>query len=533
MSLHDLHTSEIENERTPSVFRDFLASVMAVYLSITKKRPEMPVAEQFANSVRHRLTVLTPTDLMTVQTLLVISMYEWGTGNRQQAWMTSGMAIRMMQFLQAVQASASHSQAELQMYNRTSWSCFIMDRLILSGIPQPATLSHTSLNTFWPSSEEDFIFGQPPNGPNRIESGQNILEHMRGDMANYYSTLVRGFDIWMRILKWVISGGRRLPGMNLPENHPWTSTSPWALLYGELQTWRELQEKRMLYPDASIASHAALGQAEPFAYLNLIYFVRYVRLLAIATVEYSLSHHAVSLLFLDRAYLPFLPTTCDKPSGPIDPPLLPSDAPIGWWRDRANELFVSAASISIIMGDLDDADVSLYTPFPGFCLFSAVTTNLYALAFPWMDPEENQKGSLLIEKDLCWLDRFRTIWRIGEGWWLTSQHCKRLYEHASADLDRYRGRSRADFDVLESSIHDCQGRPSRHDEVALHNEGVTLPDHGTSAHINEQGRWETQDARDISDVLMQTDLGWSQLWPLWGQQYDGPFAAGGLPLGID
>lgn len=32
----------------------------------------------------------------------------------------------------------------------------------------------------------------------------------------------------------------------------------------------------MLFPESSVASHAALQQAEPFAYLNLVFYVRCV-----------------------------------------------------------------------------------------------------------------------------------------------------------------------------------------------------------------------------------------------------------------
>lgn len=161
-----------------------------------------------------------------------------------------------------------------QSSNHTLWSCFIIDRLLFSGRLQPATLFFHLLHTFWPSSEEDFVFSQLPGEPILTDSGQGLLDNMRGNMANYYNTLVRGFDIWSRILRFIVTGGRRLPGMHLPVNHPWVSTSLWKLLYEELRIWRERQEKRMLYPEASIESHAALGQAEPFAYLNLIYYTR-------------------------------------------------------------------------------------------------------------------------------------------------------------------------------------------------------------------------------------------------------------------
>ncbi|KAH7346090.1 fungal-specific transcription factor domain-containing protein [Pyrenochaeta sp. MPI-SDFR-AT-0127] len=488
-----------------------LTAIVAVHVSMTKGKSTLPTADQIVSKVWLHVALLEPPDLVVVQTLLVLSMFEWGKGNGHKAWMISGMAIRMMQSLLVADPSASQSPAELQSSNRTLWSCFIIDRLVFSGRPQPVTLSYHSLHTFWPSSDEDFVFSQLPCEPVLADSGQGLLENMRGNMAYYYNTLVRGFDIWSRILRFIVSGGRRLPGMHLPANHPWISTSPWKLLYDELQTWRERQEKRMLYPEASIESHAALGQAEPFAYLNLIYYT--------------------SLLFLNREYIPFLPKSRSEPSGPIDPPLLSVDPPVKWWHDRAEELFTSAIRISLIMSELDDADAPLCAPFPGFCLFSAATTNLYSLAFPWMHPNRNQNMAELVETDFGLLDKFRKIWHIGEGWWLTVQQCKRLYDHARTNLNGFDQRTRADFSTLESAIHDGQRRDSRHEERLVQGEilmpdGQQMPSHTS----NEQG-WAGQDAM-MSDILLHNNWDGNQLWPLWGQQHDDFFAFEEFPAGI-
>lgn len=105
-------------------------------------------------------------------------------------------------------------------------------------------------------------------------SGDYLLHDMPGEMSYCYDVLVRGFDIWSRILDWIIRGGRRLPDMNSPTNCPWVPGSPWFKYHEEIRAWRNLQSRRLWYPETSIASHAALGQAEQFAYVNLVYYVR-------------------------------------------------------------------------------------------------------------------------------------------------------------------------------------------------------------------------------------------------------------------
>jgi hypothetical protein len=151
-----------------------------------------------------------------------------------------------------------------------------MDRMIYCGKTQPFTLSISSLDTHWPVAEDDFAFGEGGNRVHAREDGNGLLDCMDRDMKNYYSILTRGFDIWARILVWVVSGGRRIPGMCLPENHPWVAGSVWRLLYDDLQEWRNRQDKRLHFPITSVESHAALGQAEPFVYLNLIYYAGWV-----------------------------------------------------------------------------------------------------------------------------------------------------------------------------------------------------------------------------------------------------------------
>lgn len=230
--------------------------------------------EDYGKYAREAIYAVDVPDVLTVQTLLIIAINEWGVGNGYKAWMYSGMAIRMMQSLLILIKPGTLLELEQEVQNRTLWSCFILDRLIFCGKSQPPALSISSLYTHWPIGERDFAFGQS-SGPRHVMiEGQGLLQHMKGDIDHYYSILVRGFDIWSRILKWIVSGGRRQQGMCLPENHPWIEGSPWRSMYDELCAWRELHEPRIRYPETQVEGHASLGQGEICGYLNLLYFVR-------------------------------------------------------------------------------------------------------------------------------------------------------------------------------------------------------------------------------------------------------------------
>jgi hypothetical protein len=92
-SLRDLQS--LKSLESPAL-QTFFLSIMALYAVLGRDKVKLFTADQFATAARERMTILTPPSLVTVQTLLVLSMYEWGIGNRQQAWLSSGMAIRMM-----------------------------------------------------------------------------------------------------------------------------------------------------------------------------------------------------------------------------------------------------------------------------------------------------------------------------------------------------------------------------------------------------------------------------------------------------
>lgn len=111
-----------------------------------------------------------------------------------------------------------------------------------------------------------------------------------------------------------------------------------------------------------------------------------------------------------------MPTSASEPQGPVDPPHLNASGPTGWWSDRAAELFNAAKCITAILEELDELDSLLITPFAGFCAFSAAAMNLYVAAFPRMNLERSEDATALAHQNIVYLNKFRQIWKIGEGW---------------------------------------------------------------------------------------------------------------------
>lgn len=119
---------------------------------------------------------------------------------------------------------------------------------------------------------------------------------------------------------------------------------------------------------------------------------------------------------LNREYFPFLPKPHAEPQGPTDPPLLEAEAPPRYWENSAKELFEAAAHVATILRDALEWGMTMMTPVPGFCGFSACYLNLYAIHFPNMTAGCSPKAKEHLDMGLAYLKEFRKAWDLGEGW---------------------------------------------------------------------------------------------------------------------
>jgi hypothetical protein len=187
-----------------------------------------------------------------------------------------GMATRMIQFLTVMKKDRHVDAITSEIENRTFWSCFILDRMIFCGVSQPMVLPLASMNIPFPIGEQDFAFGRS-SAPRYTQ--QDLVEgRMPYEIYNtvdyYYHVLVRGFDIWARVLKFIVEGGRRGPRMSVPQNCPWAASSPWNIIFRDLKAWRQCQSERLRYQESFIVAQVSLGRGEAAAYVNLIYYLR-------------------------------------------------------------------------------------------------------------------------------------------------------------------------------------------------------------------------------------------------------------------
>lgn len=148
--------------------------------------------------------------------------------------------------------------------------------------------------------------------------------------------------------------------------------------------------------------------------------------------------------------------------------------------------------------------------------------NIYVACFPQMNLGRSGGRETDFDLDLAYLEEFQARWPMGAGWWATIKRIQDLYQRASADRSRYAGKTRADFQHLETSIHDCTGAsPGSSDGSVIlgRREDLTQVHRRSEDHqaaISLQQASQIRSSNDASFQASQVIPDWNELWSLWG-----------------
>lgn len=168
------------------------------------------------------------------------------------------------------------SQTQYEQLVRTYWVCFAQDCELSSGARQHFALSFSNISVPLPISDRDFTFNQVPErrlmpadmNKNCSLAGNFTIEHG-------LTIVTRGFDIFVRILRFANEHRRALASLTSDDSETSPLHQIWQKLREELEEWRSLQDKTVQYPDTPVQAQVSLGYGELFAYINLLYFMRY------------------------------------------------------------------------------------------------------------------------------------------------------------------------------------------------------------------------------------------------------------------
>lgn len=401
---------------------------------------------------------ITVVSVERVQAFLMLGLYEW-TRNRPQggvrAWMYVGVAIRMAQALRlgcgdAVaqngdllrsrnkrpsQPEGSHSDIviEKEIRRRTMFSCFILDRLLAVGDDRVSMISSTDLHIQLPCSEFAFdLASEVYTGflNNSDELAQQSIRLTRDDSV--LSRFVKLVDLWGEITRYSFSGGRATEG----DKRPWDSSSTFMRLRKRLDAFY-----------SSLPDTFTLSPKNFYRHDNHQATSMYVSLHVLGSVCQIMIH---------REYIPFIPIRCSRPAGPLDPPLILDDGPLGFWEESAEHVFKSARDIVGIIelsGDkLPQSSLVL------FAIWTAAFCGLYAIHFPQMDTRHHmiRPGDIQPQheeiygqsKESATGVTFRTLTKLAPYLPLAGTYLK-IFK----DCDRYFTQVRNDFYKFEGRTH--------------------------------------------------------------------------------
>ncbi|EKG19574.1 hypothetical protein MPH_03438 [Macrophomina phaseolina MS6] len=495
----------------------FHPQLVAYHSTSGSKQSPQIAAEYYASACRSRIAGMYGVDpgvpdLQRIQAMLMLGLHEWGSCQGSKAWVTVGIAIRGAQLLglqfesdlddmplarsTAMVEEARHLGVSLhqresaisgkgdafieqETRRRTFWSCFIMDRYLSSGKYRPQMLNIQDLRIQLPCSERAFLFGEnvktlmlgeeahdvagraqiqhqrktsvmlgsksgSPNGGTPVSSDRSPItatgfgreddEDGRWELGSdegILSRYIKVLDLYGRIVKWSCSGGRRRE-----QYPPWDERSTFSTLQRLHGRFKDGLPRDMTLTTANISAHITSRTSTPFVLMHIV--------------------HLLSGMILHREYIPFIPLRSPKPQGPLDPPTFPPEdysIPEGFWEQSARELFKSARDVIDLVRICQEWGVLVETPIVGFATYTAAFTGVYAINFPWMDPQGymckgtqsrdpvksetgDSPGAEAARKALEIISQMRRALHMADGWFSTLKRVHVYYIRIKKDFRR-------------------------------------------------------------------------------------------------
>lgn len=239
----------------------------------------LPQSEVYASYVHQHLreSVFEAPSLYTVQSLVLISFYEFGEGRGYKAWMYIGMATRMLETIRGSTAQeSSGSVHEVQrtrslQYNRLYWSCILQELII--GSADRRGRSFSTISVPLPGGNYDYALSQNTGWMGTMTDFYNLARNAattRGFSMDYsLSLIICGHETVFKIMDFA-----RSQEVGHVSFMPWMPDSPWFSLHRDLQAWRNAQDSSVRYPSTTVYAHVPFGDGAAFAYINLAYYLR-------------------------------------------------------------------------------------------------------------------------------------------------------------------------------------------------------------------------------------------------------------------
>ncbi|OJJ45197.1 hypothetical protein ASPZODRAFT_547599 [Penicilliopsis zonata CBS 506.65] len=368
------------------------------------------ISERYASLARQELdkTYDVPS-LTTVQSCLVLCIYEIGDGAEHKAWLRLGHAVRLAQLLQLHRLDSNPSQLNwgnhpptesaslAESMRRTFWCCFCLENLLANGRDRVATLSPEDITTQLPGPDEAFIFERAVVTCT-LSCAYACVRHPHTPVGILGHT-IRVVHLLRQVLAWHGRGGRHLDARS-----PWLPNMPFSALGASLEQWRSSIPAHLDFDLAKLPAIIASGQDKLWAFMFMVYFE--------------------ARLYLYREYLPFIANDdYDPADGPCDGPVFePTDvpAPVKFWHTATDMMVESANAISDLFEAMTSRQLSAAAyPFHGLGLLAAASVHIMQATFQWASMQRHfaHKSSLdYLKQDLGAVNHLGQHWSLAIHW---------------------------------------------------------------------------------------------------------------------
>ncbi len=251
----------------------------------------------------------------------------------------------------------SDAMIEKEVRRRTMFSCLILDRMLACGKERVSTIRSEDLQIQLPCSEmacdlgEDVYTGflKYTEPPTRQPTNDSVL-----------ARFIRLVDIWGEISKFSFAGGR----FTLDKRGPWNKDTTFYQLREQLDRFCADLPVSFTLSTSNYHKHENHHASSVYVSLHMLC--------------------SVCQIMLHREYIPFIPIRCEKPKGPLDPPI-PEGGPPGFWEESAEHVFKAARNIVKLIEICQTRERMPMSTLVLFSIWTAAFVGIYAWHFPNMD----------------------------------------------------------------------------------------------------------------------------------------------------
>lgn len=343
--------------------------------------------------------------LERVQAFFLLSISEWGDGDKNRSFIHMGVAIRMASILRlhreetyCLAATASSEEiVEAEMARRTFWMIQSQDNLH-SGHSTPMPFSPSDITALLPSEESDFAFGTIPHARAALHGTPPAVEYphlVNLPTRSLFATLIQAHNLWGTIARRACRTDGHLAGLI---RTPWVNSSEYMQLSQSLQEWEDNLPSRHRWSVWNLRGYKA--ESQDLAYLSVVMVLR-------------LSSIVLRRIYLDDLIEAAQDDFDQKKSGRAD-----------FWQTMSYELFANVLELH----EQIDAYFPLRSKEEGypailvFCVYVCGSLASYLWKWPNLCPHLAPGAEKMAIGSLNVLNSLQHAWPTARRWSLGLQH---------------------------------------------------------------------------------------------------------------